>query len=118
MTQRLHYLLLTLTVLLLGQVVCTAQEPAETAEIELIVPKGALFVNFEVSYLRGAEASSIDFGDGTVEKYNGQYQSVHHSYATALAEETVIKIDAARLTQLRSSSVAAGFSGFGKIVAR
>ena len=117
MTQRLHYLLLTLTVLLLGQVVCTAQEPAETAQVELIVPKGALFVNFEVSYLSGAEASSIDFGDGTVEKYNGQYQSVHHSYATALAEETVIKIDATHLTQLRSSSVAAGFSGFGKIVA-
>ena len=117
MTQRLHYLLLTLTVLLLGQVVCTAQEPAETAQIELIVPKGALFVNFEVSYLSGAEASSIDFGDGTVEKYNGQYQSVHHSYATALAEETVIKIDATHLTQLRNSSVAAGFSGFGKIVA-
>ena len=117
MTQRLHYLLLTLTVLLLGQVVCTAQEPAETAQVELIVPKGALFVNFEVSYLSGAEASSIDFGDGTVEKYNGQYQSVHHSYASALTEETVIKIDAAHLTQLRSSSVAAGFSGFGKIVA-
>ena len=117
MTQRLHYLLLTLTVLLLGQVVCTAQEPAETAQVELIVPKGATFVNFEVSYLSGAEASSIDFGDGTVEKYNGQYQSVHHSYATALAEETVIKVDAAQLTQLRNSSVAAGFSGFGKIVA-
>ena len=117
MTQRLHYLLLTLTVLLLGQVVCTAQEPAETAQVELIVPKGALFVNFEVSYLSGAEASSIDFGDGTVEQYNGQYQSVHHSYATALAEETVIKIDAAHLTQLRNSSVATGFSGFGKIVA-
>ena len=37
MTQRLHYLLLMLTVLLLGQAVCTAQAPAETAQIELIV---------------------------------------------------------------------------------
>ena len=117
MTQRLHYLLLMLTALLLGQAVCTAQAPAGTAEIELIVPKGTQYVNFQVTYLEGAEASNIDFGDGTIEPYKGQSQSVHHSYATALTEETVIKIDATQLTQLRNSSVAAGFSGFGKIVA-
>ena len=117
MTQRLHYLLLTLAVLLLGQVVCTAQEPAETAQIELIVPKGTQYVNFQVTYLEGAEASNIDFGDGTVESYKGRMQTVNHKYATKLTEETVIKIEATQLTQLRNTSAPTGFSGFGKIVA-
>ena len=116
MTQRLHVLLFALTALLLGQAVCTAQAPAETAQIELIVPKGTQYVNFEVSYL-GTEASNIDFGDGAVEQYKGRYQAVNHKYAAKLTEETVIKIDAAQLTQLRNSSAPTGFSGFGKIVA-
>ena len=116
MTRRLHVLLFALTALLLGQAVCTAQAPAETAQIELIVPKGEQQVNFEVSYL-GTEASNIDFGDGTIEPYKGRYQTVTHRYAAPLTEETVIKIDAAQLTQLRNSRAAAGFSGFGKIVA-
>ena len=116
MTRRLHVLLFALTALLLGQVVCTAQEPAETAQIELIVPKGVQQVNFEVSYL-GTEANNIDFGDGPAEPYKGRYQTVTHRYAAPLTEETVIKIDAAQLTQLRNSRAAAGFSGFGKIVA-
>ena len=117
MTQRLHYLLLMLTALLLGQAVCTAQAPAETAEIELIVPKGTQYVNFQVTYLEGAEASNIDFGDGTIEPYKGRYRAINHKYATKLTEETVIKIDAAQLTQLRNTSAPTGFSGFGKIVA-
>ena len=116
MTRRLHVLLFALTALLLGQAVCTAQAPAETAQIELIVPKGVQQVNFEVSYL-GTEANNIDFGDGAVEQYKGRYQTVTHRYAAPLTEETVIKIDAAQLTQLRNSRAAAGFSGFGKIVA-
>lgn len=116
MTRRLHVLLFALTALLLGQAVCTAQDPAETAQIELIVPKGVQQVNFEVSYL-GTEASNIDFGDGPAEQYKGRYQTVTHRYAAPLTEETVIKIDAAQLTQLRNSRAAAGFSGFGKIVA-
>ena len=116
MTRRLHVLLFALTALLLGQAVCTAQEPAETAQIELIVPKGAEYVNFEVSYL-GTEANNIDFGDGTVEQYKGRYKTINHKYATKLTEETVIKIDATQLTQLRNSSAPTGFSGFGKIVA-
>ena len=117
MTQRLHYLLFVLTALLLGQAVCTAQEPAETAQIELIVPKGTQYVNFEVSYLDGAEASNIDFGDGSVEPHKGRSQSITHKYVAKLTEETVIKIDAAQLTQLRNSTAPTGFSGFGKIVA-
>lgn len=117
MTQRLHYLLLMLTVLLLGQAVCTAQAPAETAQIELIVPKGTQYVNFQVTYLEGAEANNIDFGDGSVEQYKGRYQGINHKYDPATTEETIIKIDAAQLTQLRNASVAPGFSGFGKIVA-
>ena len=117
MTRRLHVLLFALTALLLGQAVCTAQDPAETAQIELIVPKGTQYVNFEVSYLDGAEASNIDFGDDTVEPHKGRYQAVNHKYAAKLTEETVIKIDAAQLTQLRNSSAPTGFSGFGKIVA-
>lgn len=117
MTRRLHVLLFALTALLLGQAVCTAQDPAETTQIELIVPKGTQYVNFEVSYLDGAEASNIDFGDGTVEPHKGRYQAVNHKYAAKLTEETVIKIDAAQLTQLRNSSAPTGFSGFGKIVA-
>lgn len=117
MTRRLHVLLFALTALLLGQAVCTAQAPAETAQIELIVPKGTQYVNFEVTYLDGAEASNIDFGDGTIEPYNGRYRAVNHKYATPLTEETVIKIDAAQLTQLRNTSAPTGFSGFGKIVA-
>lgn len=116
MTRRLHVLLFALTALLLGQAVCTAQAPAETAQIELIVPKGVQQVNFEVSYL-GTEANNIDFGDGPAEQYKGRYQTVTHRYAAPLTEETVIKIDAAQLTQLRNSRAAAGFSGFGKIVA-
>lgn len=106
-----------LTALLLGQAVCTAQAPAETAEIELIVPKGTQYVNFQVTYLEGAEASNIDFGDGTIEPYKGRYRAINHKYATKLTEETVIKIDAAQLTQLRNTSAPTGFSGFGKIVA-
>ena len=117
MTQRLHYLLLMLTVLLLGQAVCTAQAPAETAQIELIVPKGTQYVNFQVTYLEGAEANNIDFGDGSIEQYKGRYQGINHKYDPATTEETIIKIDAAQLTQLRNASVAPGFSGFGKIVA-
>ena len=117
MTQRLHYLLLMLTVLLLGQAVCTAQAPAETAQIELIVPKGTQYVNFQVTYLEGAEANNIDFGDGSVEQYKGRYQGINHKYDPATTEETIIKIDAAQLTQLRNASVAPGFSGFGKIAA-
>ena len=117
MTQRLHYLLLMLTALLLGQAVCTAQDPAETAQIELIVPKGTQYVNFQVTYLEGAEANNIDFGDGTVEQYEGRYQGVNHKYDPATTEETIIKIDAAQLTQLRNASVTPGFTGFGKIVA-
>lgn len=116
-TQRLHYLLLMLTALLLGQAVCTAQAPAETAQIELIVPKGTQYVNFQVTYLEGAEASNIDFGDGTVEPYKGRYQGVNHKYDPATTEEVVIKIDAPQLTQLRNASVTPGFTGFGKIVA-
>ena len=106
-----------LTALLLGQAVCTAQAPAETAEIELIVPKGTQYVNFQVTYLEGAEASNIDFGDGTIVPYKGRYRAINHKYATKLTEETVIKIDAAQLTQLRNTSAPTGFSGFGKIVA-
>lgn len=106
-----------LTALLLGQAVCTAQAPARTAEIELIVPKGTQYVNFQVTYLEGAEASNIDFGDGTIEPYNGRYQGVNHKYDPATTEETIIKIDAAQLTQLRNASVTPGFTGFGKIVA-
>ncbi len=117
MTQRLHYLLLMLTALLLGQAVCTAQAPAGTAEIELIVPKGTQYVNFQVTYLEGAEASNIDFGDGTIEPYKGRYQGVNHKYDPATTEEVVIKIDATQLTQLRNASVTPSFSGFGKIVA-
>lgn len=117
MTRRLHVLLFALTALLLGQAVCTAQAPAETAQVELIVPKGTQYVNFEVTYLDGAEASNIDFGDGTIEPYNGRYRAINHKYATKLTEETVIKIDAAQLTQLRNTSAPTGFSGFGKIVA-
>ena len=122
MTQRLHYLLLVLTALLLGQAVCTAQAPAEGAQIELIVPKGTQYVNFEVSYLDGAKASVIDFGDGIVRQYEGQTQLINHKYATKLTEETVIKIDATKLTQLCNAEqnyrdLAPGFSGFGKIVA-
>ena len=117
MTRRLHVLLFALTALLLGQAVCTAQTPAETAQVELIVPKGTQYVNFEVTYLDGAEASNIDFGDGTIEPYNGRYRAINHKYATKLTEETVIKIDAAQLTQLRNTSAPTGFSGFGKIVA-
>ena len=116
MTRRLHVLLFALTALLLGQAVGTAQAPAETAQIELIVPKGTQYVNFEVSYL-GTEANNIDFGDGPAEQYKGRYQAVNHKYASALTEETVIKIDAAQLTQLRNSNAPTGFSGFGKIVA-
>lgn len=116
MTRRLHVLLFALTALLLGQAVCTAQEPAETAQIELIVPKGTEYVNFQVSYL-GTEASNIDFGDGTVESHKGRYQTINHKYATKLTEETIIKIEAAQLTQLRNITAPAGFSGFGKIVA-
>lgn len=117
MTRRLHVLLFALTALLLGQAVCTAQAPAETAQVELIVPKGTQYVNFEVTYLDGAEASNIDFGDGTIEPYKGRYRAINHKYATKLTEETVIKIDAAQLTQLRNTSAPTGFSGFGKIVA-
>lgn len=117
MTRRLHVLLFALTALLLGQAVCTAQAPAETAQVELIVPKGTQYVNFEVTYLDGAEASNIDFGDGTIEPYKGRYRAINHKYATKLTEETVIKIDAAQLTQLRNSNAPTGFSGFGKIVA-
>lgn len=117
MTRRLHVLLFALTALLLGQAVCTAQAPAETAQIELIVPKGTQYVNFEVSYLDGAEASNIDFGDGTIEPHKGRSQPVNHKYAAKLTEETVIKIDATQLTQLRNSNAPTGFSGFGKIVA-
>ena len=117
MTQQLHYLLLMLTALLLGQAVCTAQAPAGTAEIELIVPKGTQYVNFQVTYLEGAEANNIDFGDGTVEPYKGRYQGVNHKYDPATTEEVVIKIDATQLTQLRNASVTPSFSGFGKIVA-
>ena len=117
MTRRLHVLLFALTALLLGQAVCTAQEPAETAQIELIVPKGTQYVNFQVTYLEGAEASNIDFGDGTVEPYKGRSQTVNHKYATKLTEETVIKIEATQLTQLRNTTAPTGFSGFGKIVA-
>ena len=122
MTQRLHSLLLLLTALLLGQAICTAQAPAETAQIELIVPKGTQYVNFEVTYLEGAEASNIDFGDGIVEPYKGRAQLVTHNYGSAITEEIIIKIDAAKLTRLRNASqgsrdLAPGFSGFGKIVA-
>lgn len=122
MTQRLHSLLLLLTALLLGQAICTAQAPAETAQIELIVPKGTQYVNFEVTYLEGAEASNIDFGDGIVEPYKGRAQLVTHNYGSAITEEMIIKIDAAKLTRLRNASqgsrdLAPGFSGFGKIVA-
>lgn len=117
MTRRLHVLLFALTALLLGQAVCTAQAPAETAQVELIVPKGTQYVNFEVTYLDGAEASNIDFGDGTIEPYKGRYRAINHKYATKLTEETVIKIDAAQLTQLRNTTAPTGFSGFGKIVA-
>ncbi len=117
MTRRLHVLLFALTALLLGQAVCTAQAPAETAQIELIVPKGTQYVNFEVSYLDGAEASNIDFGDGTIESHKGRSQPVNHKYASELTEETVIKIDAAQLKQLRNTSAPTGFSGFGKIAA-
>ena len=122
MTQRLHSLLLLLTALLLGQAICTAQAPAETAQIELIVPKGTQYVNFEVTYLEGAEASNIDFGDGVVEPYKGRAQLVTHNYGSAITEEMIIKIDAAKLTRLRNASqgsrdLAPGFSGFGKIVA-
>ena len=117
MTQRLHSLLLLLTALLLGQAICTAQAPAETAQIELIVPKGTQYVNFQVTYLEGAEASNIDFGDGTVEQYKGRYQNINHKYDPATTEEVVIKIDAAQLTQLRNASLTPSFSGFGKIVA-
>ena len=122
MTQRLHSLLLLLTALLLGQAICTAQAPAETAQIELIVPKGTQYVNFEVTYLEGAEASSIDFGDGIVEPYKGRAQLVTHNYGSAITEEIIIKIDAAKLTRLRNASqgsrnLAPGFSGFGKIAA-
>lgn len=106
-----------LTALLLGQAVCTAQAPAETAEIELIVPKGTQYVNFQVTYLEGAEASNIDFGDGAIEPYKGRYQGVNHKYDPATTEEVVIKIDATQLTQLRNASVTPSFSGFGKIVA-
>lgn len=116
MTRRLHVLLFALTALLLGQAVCTAQAPAETAQIELIVPKGVQQVNFEVSYL-GTEANNIDFGDGPAEPYKGRYQTVTHRYAAPLTEETVVKIDAAQLTQLRNTTAPTGFSGFGKIVA-
>ena len=98
MTQRLHYLLLVLTALLLGQAVCAAQAPAEGAQIELIVPKGTQYVNFEVSYLDGAKASDIDFGDGIVKQYEGQTQLINHKYATKITEETVIKIDATKLS--------------------
>lgn len=87
-----------LTALLLGQAVCTAQDSAETAQIELIVPKGTQYVNFQVTYLEGAEASNIDFGDGTVEPYTGRYQGVNHKYDPATTEEVVIKIDATQLT--------------------
>ncbi len=122
MTQRLHSLLLLLTALLLGQAICTAQAPAETAQIELIVPKGTQYVNFEVTYLEGAEASNIDFGDGVVEPYKGRAKLVTHNYGSAITEEMIIKIDAAKLTRLRNASqgsrdLAPGFSGFGKIVA-
>ena len=122
MTQRLHSLLLLLTALLLGQAICTAQAPAETAQIELIVPKGTQYVNFEVTYLEGAEASNIDFGDGIVEPYKGRAQLVTHNYGSAITEEMIIKIDATKLTRLRNASqgsrdLAPGFSGFGKIVA-
>ena len=122
MTQRLHSLLLLLTALLLGQAICTAQAPAETAQIELIVPKGTQYVNFEVTYLEGAEANNIDFGDGIVEPYKGRAQLVTHNYGSAITEEMIIKIDAAKLTRLRNASqgsrdLAPGFSGFGKIVA-
>ena len=122
MTQRLHSLLLLLTALLLGQAICTAQAPAETAQIELIVPKGTQYVNFEVTYLEGAEASSIDFGDGIVEPYKGRALLVTHNYGSAITEEMIIKIDAAKLTRLRNASqgsrnLAPGFSGFGKIAA-
>lgn len=117
MTRRLHVLLFALTALLLGQAVCTAQAPAETAQVELIVPKGTQYVNFEVTYLDGAEASNIDFGDGTIEPHKGRSQPVNHKYAAKLTEETVIKIDATQLTQLRNSNAPTGFSGFGKIVA-
>ena len=79
MSQRLHSLLLLLTALLLGQAICTAQAPAETAQIELIVPKGTQYVNFEVTYLEGAEASNIDFGDGVVEPYKGRAKLVTHN---------------------------------------
>lgn len=106
-----------LTALLLGQAVCTAQAPAGTAEIELIVPKGTQYVNFQVTYLEGGEANNIDFGDGTIEQYEGRYQEVNHKYDPATTEETIIKIDATQLTQLRNASVTPGFSGFGKIVA-
>ncbi|WP_304287411.1 T9SS C-terminal target domain-containing protein [Porphyromonas uenonis] len=116
MTRRLHVLLFALTALLLGQAVCTAQDPAETAQIELIVPKGTQYVNFEVSYL-GTEANNIYFGDGTVKQYKGRMQAITYKYAAKLTEETVIKIDAAQLTQLRNSTAPTGFSGFGKIVA-
>ena len=122
MTRRLHVLLFALTALLLGQAVCTAQAPAETAQVELIVPKGTQYVNFEVTYLEGAEASSIDFGDGIVEPYKGRAQLVTHNYGSAITEEMIIKIDAAKLTRLRNASqgsrnLAPGFSGFGKIAA-
>ena len=122
MTRRLHVLLFALTALLLGQAVCTAQAPAETAQVELIVPKGTQYVNFEVTYLEGAEANNIDFGDGIIEPYKGRAQLVTHNYGSAITEEMIIKIDAAKLTRLRNASqgsrdLAPGFSGFGKIVA-
>lgn len=109
--------LLILATLLLGQTVSWAQAPTEAATVELIVPAGTQYVNFQVTYLDGAEASDIDFGDGTVEQHQGRYQDINHRYDPVTTEELVIKIDASQLTRLRNTSVAPGFSGFGKVVA-